>query len=154
MDWALEKNDPRCWLPKNAIRLQSIRTLMESSDGGFSTALYHYMYHERFPRRSKEDYRIDAEVFLASLEARLQLGRYLVGDAVSLADAAILPFVFIFANVDKAWFENSSYQQLRSWLQGFQECSLLQKVMLQHPPWQPGDAPIFLHLEQSLPAHA
>ncbi|MCF9016490.1 glutathione S-transferase, partial [Pseudomonas carnis] len=54
---------------------------------------------------------------------------YLLAEHLSLADAALAPFVRQFAHVDREWFARTPYQRLQVWLQRFLESPLFIAVM-------------------------
>ena len=64
----------------------------------------------------------------------------LTGDAASLADMAILPFVRQFAHTDAAWFAVQLWPHLAAWLMRWESGELLRRVMEKYPPWQSGQA--------------
>jgi glutathione S-transferase len=144
MRWALAQHDPDHWWPDNIIRRQSIRNLLETSNGAFSTALFYYAFHKNYPRRSKEDYRLEGEVFMAELEARLSVSAHLVGEHITLADVAIFPFIYNFARVDQYWFNSCPYPNLRAWMNSFMESALFRQAMEKYPVWRPRNQPVYL----------
>jgi len=144
MRWALSQNDPDKWWPDNTIRRQSIRNLLDTSNGSFSTALFYYAFHSNYPRRSKEEYRLEGEVFMVELEARLSVSAHLVGEALTLADVAIFPFIYNFARVDQQWFNSCPYPNLRNWVNDFMGSELFRQAMKKNPVWKPQSQPVFL----------
>jgi len=56
-----------------------------------------------------------------------------------VADIALLPFIRQFAFVDKAWFDQSPYPQVRRWLEDFLQSQLFQSIMYKYPQWHEGD---------------
>lgn len=139
MFWALEQSDPDGWLP--AEQKAEIADLIRENDFEFKIHLDHYKYWDRYPQHPQSHYREQAENFLHKLEQRLSANRFLLADKQGMADIAIFPFIRQFAFVDKAWFDQSSYSRLKSWLKGFLESSLFKEVMQKSPPWQEGDVP-------------
>ena len=134
MRWALEQHDPHRWwqndLAKNAYEL------IEQCDSDFKVHLDHYKYADRYPDKPPSCYRGQAEKFLNQLEQRLTAGQYLLADQVTFADVAVFPFVRQFAMVDKPWFDQAPYPNLRAWLQTFFDSVLFTSVMTKYPPWQ------------------
>jgi len=51
-----------------------------------------------------------------------------------------LPFVRQFAHVDKAWFDQTMYSYLQTWLDEILKSALFISVMSKYQPWQRGDA--------------
>ena len=135
--WALSKNDPENWLPKEG-GLKRAEMLMDENDSSFKQALDKYKYHVRHPQQSAEDYRAEGEAFLKMLNARLTETKYLLADQVSVADIALFPFVRQFAHVDREWFYQTPYSELQAWLEGFLRSALFAEVMQKYPLW--GDA--------------
>lgn len=126
MRWALEQNDPQDWRLQGDVRIDE---LIARNDGEFKVHLNHYKYAERYPERSREHYRQQAEVILADLERRLGAQRYLLAEHPSLADAALMPFIRQFAGVEPQWFAEAPYPRLRAWLQGWLESELFRAIM-------------------------
>ena len=85
-----------------------------------------------------ETYRQCGEQFLAKLEERLKLHKYLIDDEISVADISIFPFIRQFAHVDKQWFEQSAYSKLQKWLVSFLESELFLKIMFKYSKWEEG----------------
>jgi len=66
------------------------------------------------------------------LNDKLQSNNYLMAERISLADAAIFPFVRQFSLVDEDWFLNSKYQELKKWLYNLINTQMFQEVMRKH----------------------
>ena len=129
MLWALNQNDPACWLLNDE---NTSRTLIDENDLNFKKNLDRYKYADRFPEHSKEYYRSECEIFLNLLNDKLQSNNYLMVERISLADAAIFPFVRQFSLVDEDWFLNSRYQELKKWLNNLINTQMFQEVMRKH----------------------
>lgn len=136
MRWALQQQDSADWqrLKQPALQ-QVIDGLIVENDGAFKRALDRYKYPDRFPEQSQAEYRAQGEVFLQLLEDRLNIGTFLLGDSLSLADVAIFPFIRQFAAVDAAWFALSPYPKLRAWLATLVASDLFTSVMEKYPTW-------------------
>ncbi|MFD0914294.1 glutathione S-transferase [Methylophilus luteus] len=126
MHWALQQNDAQGWLN---IDITQADALISANDGEFKKALDRYKYPDRYPEQSQLFYREQGEQFLQRLETALAGHRYLLGDAASIADVAIFPFIRQFAAVDSEWFAQSAYGNLRVWLAGWVESALFDEVM-------------------------
>ena len=126
MLWALNQNDPACWLLNDE---NASRKLIDENDFNFKKNLDRYKYADRFPEHSKDYYRSECEIFLNLLNDKLQSNNYLMAERISLADAAIFPFVRQFSLVDEDWFLNSKYQELKKWLNDFKNTEMFQEVM-------------------------
>jgi glutathione S-transferase len=72
-------------------------------------------------------------------EQRLASTTCLLGDTLTLADAALLPFVRQFAATDAGWFAAAPYPALRAWLERYTSSELFAVVMQKFPVWKPGD---------------
>jgi len=142
MLWALQKNDPQCWLGDSAELLGAANALIDCSDFEFKANLDGYKYADRYPE-SAEYYRQQGEVFLHQLEERLGSHTYLLSDRVSLADMAIYPFIRQFAHVDKNWFDRAGYKGVQQWLSDFLTSACFNNIMFKYSPWQTGDEVVY-----------
>ena len=97
------------------------------------------------PNILKRYYRNQGETFLQQLEDCLQANTYLLGPGLSIADAAIFPFIRQFAGVDQAWFDQSPYPRLRDWTATLCHSSLFAEVMCKQAVWQAGDVPVVIN---------
>lgn len=144
MNWALQQDDPLAWsdLPEPSIAIA--KQLIDTNDREFKLALDRYKYPNRFPEKSQEDYRQQAEEFLQVLELQLQLrsqsdraDNFLICDRQTLADIAIFPFIRQLAYVDLDWFLSSSYHRLQQWLKWHEASAMFEIVMQKVPMWTP-----------------
>lgn len=135
MHWALAIKDRNNWLLQSPITAPLIAT----NDGYFKHCLDRYKYSSRYPKHPPLFYRQQAEVFLAECESLLGKNRFLCGDAPSLADIAIFPFIRQFAQVDSVWFQASQYRKLQKWLAQHTASPLFGDVMGKYQPWRAGD---------------
>ena len=142
MAWALEQHDPEQWLPEPALQATT-QQLIQQNDGPFKHALDRYKYADRYPEHPEIYYRQQGEETLAELEQRLNQHAFLLGEGLSMADIAILPFIRQFAAVDNNWFQKAPYPKLRQWLNQFLDTELFKQIMIKRPPWQPDD-PVYL----------
>jgi len=126
MLWALRQRDPLGMLQGFS---DEAGELIKRNDGEFKQALDRYKYPERYPEFSTSEYRVQGEVVLKDLNARLHRCNYLLGNNEGIADLALMPFIRQFAQVDRAWFDASSYIQLQIWLRGREESELFVGVM-------------------------
>ena len=111
------------------------KAIILQNDTRFKQALDAYKYPERHPEKSQIQHRQQGEVFLQQLESLLQINLYLFAAKPSFADYAIFPFVRQFAAVDSAWWESSTYKQLRIWLTNLIESDLFLSVMQKQPAY-------------------
>jgi glutathione S-transferase len=116
MLWALRQHDALRILVSNRNISDQTRTLIDRNDNEFKQALDRYKYPERYPEFNALYYREQGESFLKALNSLLNQHSYLLSDKASIADLAVMPFIRQFAQVDKAWFENSPYPKLKNWL--------------------------------------
>ncbi|MGB2359845.1 MAG: glutathione S-transferase [Porticoccaceae bacterium] len=138
MRWALGQSDPENWL-RQELQDQTA-ALIETNDGPFKVYLDHYKYWDRYPAESQETYRERAEEFLTQLESLLTANTFLLASRPTMADIAIFPFIRQFAFVDKPWFDQSPYSQLKHWLDYFLNSPHFMGSMKKMPAWQPGDS--------------
>lgn len=141
MRWALDIRDPDNWLDNN-IELTSLLCELEQK---FKGALDSYKYFVNYPKHPQIYYREQGEIFLVMLEERLaeNHGRGLCDGRTTFADIAVFPFVRQFAFVDKAWFDQTSYNYLKRWLTRHLESELFLSVMHKYFPWKQGDEVLF-----------
>lgn len=126
MHWALSQQDPQGWLNADHAAMHA---LIARNDGEFKKALDRYKYPDRYPEHPQQVYRAQGEQFLQCLEAALALHDYLLGDAPSMADVAIFPFIRQFAAVDAPWFAGKPYPRLQAWLNQWLESALFAQIM-------------------------
>ena len=136
MRWALGQNDPEGWLAGEDAGL------IAANDGPFKHHLDRAKYPGRYEEENGTDHRAAALALLAPLEARLADAPYLCGDARSLTDIALLPFIRQFAAIDPAWFAAQPCPRLQGWLDGMLASDLFAAVMPKFAPWAEGDAPV------------
>jgi glutathione S-transferase len=115
MLWALRQHDPQAWSGKDGCYTQAALPLVIENDTTFKHNLDRYKYPKRFSEQPQSAYHIAGEQFLQQLEQRLSTTPYLLGETFTLADAALLPFVRQFAEVDTGWFATAPYPALRAW---------------------------------------
>ncbi|MDD1016046.1 glutathione S-transferase [Pseudomonas rubra] len=131
MRWALARHDPQDWqLVADPQAAQAADALIERNDREFKAQVNLYKYAERYPQHSREEYREQAETWLAELDERLAQQAYLFADHASMADAALLPLMRQFAGVEPQWFAQAPYPHLRAWLQGWLESALFKAIMM------------------------
>ena len=147
MCWALQQSDPDHWLGDGGSYLAEAAILLEMNDGCFKAALDRYKYADRYPEQPPAVYRAEGEHFLQQLEERLQAHDYLLGEQLSIADVAVLPFIRQFAGVEPSWFQQSSYSRLRHWSDRLISSPLFEAVMHKYPVWQSGGDVIVISSE-------
>lgn len=139
MYWALQAHDPENLLSEDADRQEAMQVLIGRADGPFKRSLDRYKYANRYDGADPVEERGQGAGFLLELDGRLARSEWLFGDAPSLADIAILPFVRQFAFVDRDWFETQSWPNLLGWLDRFLASDRFLSVMQKYSKWESGD---------------
>jgi glutathione S-transferase len=143
MEHALKQHDPDGWNNLSDIQTQQAKQLIKRNDSEFVHVLRAYKYFERYPEQSKEYYREQCQgEYIDSIEGILGKTAYLLGDNVSIADIALLPFIRQFAGADQAWFDGSPYGHTKRWLNQFLGSDMFQRAMVKHPAWKEGDVAV------------
>lgn len=133
MRWALARHDPEGWLAPGA----AMAPLIAACDGGFKYHLDRYKYAARYDNADATAHRDAALAYLRTLDDRLRVTPELFGDRMSMADAAIFPFVRQFALTDRDWFDRQALRGLRAWLDRHLASPRFAAIMARYPPWQP-----------------
>ena len=156
MLWALGRHDPQQWLglhastapPQRAMasgELGDRLALIAQCDGPFKLALDAYKYPQKqhphpaktfHPAEFQTHARQQASGFIDGLNQRLERGACLFGPQLSLADAAVVPFVRQFAGVQPEWFAQAPWPALRAWLHRITASALFVRVMQKHAQWR------------------
>ena len=130
MRWALGRTDPEGWLAGDD------RDLIAAIDGPFKHHLDRYKYAARHDT-DPEEHRAACYAILQQFEARLTAAAYLCGDAVTMADAATMPFVRQFAGADREWFDAQPIPKVQAWLATQTESDLFKGIMVKRAQWVP-----------------
>lgn len=136
LEWALNQNDPQGLLNTDLVHANK---LIQQNDNEFKYWLDRYKYSDRYPEKSQLEYQQQGEKFLQVLEELLARNTYLLGEKISKADIAIMPFVRQFAHVDRAAFAALPYPKVQQWLADWLEHPTFLAVMEKYKPWQEGD---------------
>ena len=139
MNWALQQSDPEGWLAPSQTDADEVDALIAWNDGDFKHHLDRYKYSTRYEGADALEHRDEAERFLCSLNERLLGQAYLFGANISLADAALLPFIRQFANADRKWFDALGYPDLQRWLGDFLDSQAFLDAMQKYPQWHAGN---------------
>ena len=139
MFWALAQNDPEQWFDPETGTRDQMESLISENDGPFKSALDRYKYPNRYEGIDPLEQRELASLFLKKLNRQLETDSYLFGSRMCLADAAILPFIRQFANVNREWFEGEDWLNLKRWLGVFLESGRFLSIMTKYPKWHPDD---------------
>ena len=52
-----------------------------------------------------------------------------MGDTITVVDICVFPFIRQFMNVDKSWFDNQNFSEVRAWLNRHIESDLFNKII-------------------------
>jgi glutathione S-transferase len=158
MLWALKKSDPnnllhtdnRGTLPikpeekVNAVpnkpntsneKLNEMLALISEFDVEFKLRLEAYKCAKRYHETNLNECRAACEYYIQLLESRLTQHDYLFSRQESLADIALLPFIRQFARIERQWYLQSPYPELRKWLNRYLQSPMFTRVMAKHPLW-------------------
>jgi glutathione S-transferase len=134
MVWALTQNDPDDLLHVEQTAIsQDMFNLVTKFDNEFKSALEQYKAAKRYHEDNLVECRQTCETYVADLEQRLTAHTFLVSNQESLADLAILPFIRQFAKVERKWYLQSPYPNVKQWLNNYLQSAMFNKVMAQHP---------------------
>ena len=136
MLWALKKSDPQNLLySDDSNALPEMLANIERFECDFVEVLEKYKYAGRFRDFSQLFYRRQCEIFIQELEQRLDQHDYFMGPTPSLMDYALLPFIRQFAKVERQWYMQSQYVNVRDWLNRHLQQPLFTKAMAKFPLW-------------------
>jgi glutathione S-transferase len=136
MIWALDKNDPDNLLYSDQPEaLSKMLNLISRNDNEFVSHLKKYKVTARHHDIEEQLYRQKCELFIAELEQCLTEHTYIMGEKLSLADVAILPFIRQFSRTNRQWYLQAPYPNLRRWLKTHIQSPLFSKVMTKYPQW-------------------
>ena len=134
MRWALAQADPR-----GLLRAADASALIAQNDGVFKRHLDRFKYTDRYPGESRDEHRDAGLRILADWSQRLEQNPWLLGPVISLADAALWPFVRQWRFADPDAFEaNGQLEPLREWLQRFLDDPSFERLMQRADPWCSG----------------
>ena len=134
MRWALAQADPR-----GLLRAADASALIAQNDGVFKRHLDRFKYTDRYPGESRDEHRDAGLRILADWSQRLEQNPWLLGPVISLADAALWPFVRQWRIADPDAFEaNGQLAPLRKWLQRFLDDPSFERLMQRADPWCSG----------------
>lgn len=136
MLWALQQNDPGQLLhPDNPQALGLMLELIKRNDHEFIDKLKKYKAAARYKDSNQSHYRRQCEGFIGQLEQRLTAHGFFFGQTASLADYALLPFIRQFARVDRQWYLQAPYPNLRRWLNIHLQSPIYTKALAKYPRW-------------------
>ncbi len=134
MLWSLGKSDPDNLL----CNLPDLLAFINVYDSEFKPCIERYKAAKRYHEPNVNDCREACEVHIQDLEKRLSEHAYIFGERESLADIAILPFIRQFAKVERQWYVQSSYVNVKRWLNAYLQSRMFNKVMAQYSVWEEG----------------
>ncbi|KGJ92459.1 glutathione S-transferase [Thalassotalea sp. ND16A] len=132
MLWALNESDPDDLLHSGCAE---ILTLIEQFDEPFKTCLEQYKCAKRYHESNLTECRQACEVYIKDLEQRLTEHAYIIDEKESLADIALLPFIRQFAKIERQWYLQSPYPNVKRWLNRYLQSPMFTKVMAKYPLW-------------------
>lgn len=136
MLWALNETDPDDLLHKqNEHSLLAMLELINTFDHEFKAYLERYKCAKRYKENNIDECRALCEQLIQVLEDRLKNHNFLLSDRESLADIALLPFIRQFARVERQWYLQSPYPNVRNWLNNYLQSPMFTKVMAKCPLW-------------------
>ena len=134
MRWALAQADPR-----GLLQAGEASALIAENDGAFKHHLDRFKYTDRYPGESRDEHRDAGRRILAGWSQRLKEHAWLLGAAISLAAAALWPFVRQWRLADPEGFEaDGQLAPLREWLNRFLDDPSFERLMQRADPWSSG----------------
>ena len=134
MRWALAQADPR-----GLLQAGEASALIAQNDGAFKHHLDRFKYTDRYPGGSQDEHHDAGLCILAGWSQRLKEHAWLLGAAISLADAALWPFVRQWRLADPEGFEaDGQLAPLREWLNRFLDDPSFERLMQRADPWSSG----------------
>ena len=140
IDWALNLNDPDNW--QRSKDTKKTKELIKINDGEFKYHLDRYKYSKRYDNEDPEFHRKKCLKFIESVNNELNNSKYIFDDNISYADIVLLPFIRQFRIADIDWFDALPYNNLKKWLSGFLDSTLLNSIMKKYDLWKEGDKSI------------
>jgi len=150
MLWALTENDPDNLLRLapinnsntslnsggiNSEKTAEILALISHFDTEFKPSLEAYKCAKRYHEPNLQELRAVCEVTIKNLEQRLNTHSFVLDEHESLADIAILPFIRQFAKVERQWYLQSPYPNVKQWLNRYLQSAMFTQVMAKYPLW-------------------
>ena len=136
MIWALKNNDPNNLLyTHQPDTFQSMISIINKHDDQFTKLLSQYKVSKRYHKLSEQNDRERCEKYVYWLEQQLTQHNFIMGKHPSIVDYAVLPFIRQFAKVDRKWYRQSPYPNLRNWLNHHLQSNVFSKAMVKHPLW-------------------
>lgn len=141
MLWSLGQSDPDDLLrnrAENESELNQLLAFIALYDAKFKACIERYKCAKRYHEPNLIECREACEVYTLDLEERLGIHDYVMGEKESLADIAIFPFIRQFAKVERTWYNQAPYPNLKQWLNRYLQSAMFNKVMKPYPIWEQG----------------
>lgn len=136
MLWALQRSDPDdLLLSDETDDLPKMLTLIKTFDTKFKSSLEAYKCAKRYQEDNVVECRQACEEYIKQLETRLTKHTFLMSNQESLLDIALMPFIRQFGRVERQWYLQSPYPNVRQWLNKYLQSPVFTKVMAKHPLW-------------------
>lgn len=145
MLWSLGQSDPDNLLGNQSdgsSELPSLLSFVNKYDQEFKGCIERYKCAKRYHEPNLVECREACERYIQDLERRLSQHKYVMGTHESLADIAIFPFIRQFAKVERQWYVQAPYPNLKKWLNKYLQSAMFNKVMAQYPIWEEGNEPV------------
>lgn len=141
MLWAFNQADPNDFLHKGTGKNEEnknaeMMSLIKQFDEQFKTCLENYKCAKRYHESNLIECRQACELHIKQLEEKLTQHQFLISGNESLADIALLPFIRQFARIERQWYLQSPYPQLKAWLNSYLQSPMFTKVMAKYPLWE------------------
>lgn len=130
MLWALQQHDPLQWLSPTDGDLEQMLAAIADLERSFKPLLDRCKYPQRSPDVTLASSREAALQWLDQWEQRLAQQPFVFGQHISLADAALFPFVRQFAAIDEDWWDQQELPHLQQWRAHWLALPVFQRVML------------------------
>ena len=141
MRWALGQADPKDWSGSDFALSRQQSEWMQRHEQEFILPVCHYRNPENYGIPDGLSYRRLGIGFLEKLNAQLEGKAYIFGDKMMMVDAAMLPFIRIFAQVDTQWwYAAPNLEHVRNWLSNMIKTVEFKEVMDTMKPWRHGFA--------------
>ncbi|MBT4571533.1 MAG: glutathione S-transferase [Nitrosomonadales bacterium] len=128
MNWAKEQKK-NTLIEINPADERLVKKIIEANDGEFKNKLDLYKYTSNKDITLKIKYRKDCEIYIKSLNEKLETQEYLLSNKFGYLDIAIFPFIRQFFNVDLKWFESNPYKSLKNWVERISDSELFNQSM-------------------------
>ena len=136
MLWALNSADPNDLLHRDSPEvLTQMLAFITEFDVEFKRCLEAYKCAKRYHETNIDECRAACEHYIQMLELRLTAHKFLSSERESLLDIALLPFIRQFARIERQWYLQSPYPNLKAWLNNYLQSSMFTKVMAKYPLW-------------------